>query len=61
VAPFPTLSDLPKKAVFLDIRLFAPPGFAVDPFETESTNPTARVLRSYRSGYVRNLVHTACS
>jgi hypothetical protein len=25
VAPFPALSDLPKKAVFLDIRLFAPP------------------------------------
>jgi hypothetical protein len=26
MAPFPAQSDLPKKAVFLDIRLLAPPG-----------------------------------
>jgi hypothetical protein len=31
MAPFPALSDLPKKAMFPDIRSFAPAGFAVIP------------------------------
>ena len=60
----PALGDLPKKAVFLDIRLFAPPGFAFDPFGTESTDSQQRmtsVAQLSRSGYVRNRGDTARS
>jgi hypothetical protein len=58
VAPFPALSDLPKKAALLDTRLLALPAFAVDPFVTESSNPTAndRCCAILRSGYVRTCI-----